>query len=198
MSGFVAYDGARPVPRRPAAPVSIWHALSHRLFFWLWMAALVSNIGTWMQNVGAAWLMTSLSPSPLMVALIQTASSLPILILALPAGALADIVDRRRLLIVSQAWMLLAAGALGWLTIAHLATPWTLLALSFALGVGSALNAPAWQAIVPELVTRSDLTAAISLNGINFNVARAVGPAIGGAVGAWAGAGPTFLLNTAS
>ncbi|MGO9452042.1 MAG: MFS transporter [Candidatus Binataceae bacterium] len=200
MSGFVAYGGPRPDPRRPdQEPVeSILHPFRLRIFTALWIAALVSNIGTWMQNVGAAWLMTSLSPSPLMVALIQTASSLPILILALPAGALADIVDRRRLLIVSQAWMLLAAGALGWLTIAHLATPWTLLALSFALGVGSALNAPAWQAIVPELVTRSDLTAAISLNGINYNVARAVGPAIGGVVVAWAGAGPTFLLNAVS
>src|ERR1700689_4069462 len=128
MSGFVAYDGARQVPPRPAAP-SIWHALSHRLFFWLWMAALVSNIGTWMQNVGAAWLMTSLSPSPLMVALIQTASSLPILLLALPAGALADIVDRRRLLLLSQGWMLIAAALLGALTIEHLTTPWSLLVL---------------------------------------------------------------------
>jgi len=200
MSGFVAYGGPRPNPRRlhhkPVA--SILRPFRRRIFTALWIAALVSNIGTWMQNVGAAWLMTSLSPSPLMVALIQTASSLPILILALPAGALADIVDRRRLLILSQAWMLLAAGALGWLTIAHLATPWTLLVLSFALGVGSALNAPAWQAIVPELASRSDLTAAISLNGINFNAARAIGPAIGGVVVAWAGAGPTFLLNAAS
>jgi MFS family permease len=197
MSGFVAYDGARPVPPRPATP-SIWHALSHRLFFWLWMAALVSNIGTWMQNVGAAWLMTSLSPSPLMVALIQTASSLPILLLALPAGALADIVDRRRLLIVSQAVMLAAAGALSWHTIYHLTTPILLLVLTFALGLGSALNAPAWQAMTPELVPHEDLTAAIALGGINYNAARAVGPALGGIVVAWAGAGATFALNAAS
>jgi MFS family permease len=108
MSGFVAYNGPRAGRPRPAARTSVWHALSHRVFFWLWIAALVSNIGTWMQNVGAAWLMTSLSPSPVLVALIQTASSLPILLLALPAGALADIVDRRRLLILSQALMLAA------------------------------------------------------------------------------------------
>src|SRR5271163_112722 len=122
MSGFVAYSGARPIQDGPPAPPprSIWRTLRHRVFFWLTLAALVSNIGTWMQNVGAAWLMTSLSPSPLMVALIQTASSLPILLLALPAGALADIVDRRRLLIVSQALMLAAAGAMSWLTILHL------------------------------------------------------------------------------
>ena len=119
---------------------SAWTPLSHPVFRALWIASLVSNIGTWMQNVSAAWAMTSLSPSPLMVALVQSATSLPVFLVGLPAGALADIVDRRRLLIVSQAWMLFAAGALGWLTIAHLATPWTLLALSFALGVGSALD----------------------------------------------------------
>jgi len=197
---MVAYGGPRPM--KPASPParghSVWRVFAHRVFFALWIAALVSNVGTWMQNVGAAWLMTSLSPSPLMVALIQTASSLPILLLALPAGALADIVDRRRLLIVSQAWMLLAAAALGVFTIENLMTPWMLLGLSFALGVGSALNAPAWQAITPELVPPEDLTSAIALNGVNFNAARAVGPAIGGIVVAWAGAGATFVLNAVS
>lgn len=168
------------------------------MFFWLTLAALVSNIGTWMQNVGAAWLMTSLSPSPLMVALIQTSASLPILILALPAGALADIVDRRRLLLFSQGWMLIAAGALGLLTIRREVTPWSLLGLSLALGIGSAMNAPAWQAIVPELVPREELTVAVSIGGINFNLARALGPALGGIIVAWAGAGATFILNAAS
>lgn len=197
MSGFVTYGGPRPVAE--AKPVvSILRPFHRRIFFAIWVAALVSNIGTWVQNVGAAWLMTSLTPSPLMVALIQTASSLPILLMALPAGALADIVDRRRLLIVSQAWMLAAAGSLGFLTLTRSVTPWTLLALSFALGIGSALNAPAWQAIIPELVGREDLTAAISLNGINYNVARAIGPAIGGLIVAAAGIGPTFLLNALS
>jgi len=162
------------------------------------VAALVSNIGTWMQNVGAARLMTSLSPSPLMVALIQTAASLPILLLALPAGALADIVYRRRLLLFSQGWMLVAAGILGVLTILKATTPWSLLTLSLALGVGSAMNAPAWQAIVPELVPREELTAAVSIGGINFNLARALGPALGGIIVAWAGAGATFILNAAS
>jgi len=198
MSGFVAYNGPRAAQPQPTARASIWHALSHRVFFWLWLAALVSNIGTWMQNVGAAWLMTSLSPSPLLVALIQTASSLPILLLALPAGALADIVDRRRLLILSQALMLAAAGSLSWLTILHLTNPILLLVLTFALGLGSALNAPAWQAMIPELVPRDDLTAAIALGGINYNAARAIGPALGGIVVAWAGAGATFALNAAS
>ena len=200
MSGFVAYGGAHPIKEPPPAPQpgSIWRTLRHRVFFWLTLAALVSNVGTWMQNVGAAWLMTSLSSSPLMVALIQTASSLPILLLALPAGALADIVDRRRLLLFSQGWMLVAAALLGALTIAHLTTPWSLLALSLALGAGSAMNAPAWQAIVPELVPRQELTPAISLGSISFNLSRAVGPALGGLVVAWAGVGATFLLNAAS
>jgi MFS family permease len=200
LSGYVAYGGARPLkePQPANKPGSVWRTLKHRVFFWLTLAALVSNIGTWMQNVGAAWLMTSLSPSPLMVALIQTSASLPILLLALPAGALADIVDRRRLLLFSQGWMLIAAGVLGVLTTLHAITPWLLLGLSLALGIGSAMNAPAWQAIVPELVPREELTAAVSLGGINFNLSRAIGPALGGLVVAWTGAGATFLLNAAS
>ncbi|HEY2107075.1 MAG TPA: MFS transporter [Candidatus Binataceae bacterium] len=200
MSGFIAHGGVRPLnqPSPGSEPGSVWRTLKHRMFFWLTLAALVSNIGTWMQNVGASWLMTSLSPSPLMVALIQTSASLPILLLALPAGALADIVDRRRLLLFSQGWMLIAAGVLGLLTTLHAITPWSLLGLSLALGIGSAMNAPAWQAIVPELVPREELTAAVSIGGINFNLARAVGPALGGIVVAWAGAGATFILNAAS
>jgi MFS family permease len=201
VANFPAYGGARPVmplseTRRIEAP--IWSPLRQRLFFWLWIAAIASNIGTWMQNVGAAWLMTSLSTSPLMVALIQTAASLPIFLLALPAGALADMVDRRRLLLFSQGWMTLAAGALGILTLMDLTTPWLLLTLSFALGAGAALNAPAWQAIVPEIVSREELTAAISLNSINFNIARAVGPALGGIVVSLMGAGVNFVLNAVS
>jgi MFS family permease len=201
MSGFLAFGGARTTPRHEAgafAPMSAWAPLHRRVFFALWIAALASNLGTWMQNVGAAWLMTSLSRSPLMVSLIQTASSLPIFLLALPGGALADIVDRRRLLIFSQAWMMVAAGALGILTVFHMTTEWTVLGLSFMLGVGSALNAPAWQAIIPELVPREQLAAAVTLNGINFNLARAAGPALGGFVVAWIGSGANFLLNAAS
>jgi MFS family permease len=180
------------------APSSAWAPLRRGVFFALWIAALASNLGTWMQNVGAAWMMTSLSKSALMVSLIQTASSLPIFFMALPAGALADIVDRRRLLIFSQVWMLIAAGALGILTLLGMTTEWVLLGLSFMLGIGSALNAPAWQAIIPELVPREELAAAVTLNGINFNLARAAGPALGGFVVAWVGAGANFILNAAS
>jgi MFS family permease len=199
MASFPAYSGAQPTRPPPnAGRDSMWTPLGESLFRAIWLASLASNIGTWMQNVGASWLMTSLSPSPLMVSLIQTASSLPIFLLALPAGALADVVDRRRLLIISQAWMLVAASALGLLTLAHLTTPLLLLILSFALGVGAALNAPAWQAIIPEVVTRGELPSAIALGGINFNFARAVGPALGGLVVALMGAGANFILNALS
>lgn len=152
-----------------------------------------------MQNVGAAWLMTSLpQSSPLLVALVQTATNLPVFMLGVPAGAIADLVDRRKLLLISQTWMLGAAAALGALTIAGHAGPYSLLWLTFALGLGSALNGPAWQAIMPELVPRRELPAAIALNSIGFNLARAVGPALGGLVVAAIGAGAAFVLNAVS
>ncbi|MCA1817961.1 MAG: MFS transporter [Acidobacteria bacterium] len=179
-------------------PPSAWSPLSQTLFRSLWLAAVASNIGTWMHNVGADWLMTSLAPSPLMVSLMQTAENAPLFLLALPAGALADIVDRRRLLLYTQAWMLVSAVALGLLTLFGLTTPLVLLLLIFSLGLGSALNAPAWQAIVPELVPRSDLPAAVSLNSVAFNIARAVGPALGGLVVAAVGSWAVFLLNSLS
>jgi MFS family permease len=151
-----------------------------------------------MQNVGAEWLMTSIAPSPMMVALMQTAEMTPLFLLALPAGALADVVDRRWLLLMTQGWMLIAAVALAVLTLAGLTGAWTLLLLTFALGLGAALNAPAWQAIVPELVPRSELAAAVSLNSVAFNIARALGPALGGIVVALAGSWAVFMLNAVS
>ena len=182
-----------------AAGGSLWTPLRRRgAFRSLWLAGVASNVGTWMQNVGAVWLMTSLTPSPLMVALVQTATSLPFFLLALPAGALADVVDRRRLLLATQWWMLVAAAALGGLTIAGATGPRTLLALTFAIGVGSALSAPAWQAIIPDLVPRADLPQAVALNGVGVNIARAVGPALGGVVVAAAGSGAVFLANAVS
>jgi MFS family permease len=175
-----------------------WGPLVQPLFRALWIAAVASNIGTWMQNVGAAWLMTSLSPTPTMVALVQAAISLPVFLIALPAGAIADIVDRRYLLLVTQGWMLAAAAALGGLTVFSITGPWSLLILTFSLGLGSAMNAPAWQAIIPELVGRSELKAAVTLNGVAYNLARAVGPAFGGLVIAAAGPGAVFILNALS
>ena len=128
-----------------------WAPLANRVFRALWIASIASNIGTWMQNVGAGWLMTELNGSPLYVSLIQTATSLPVFLLGIPAGAAADLFDRRKLLIFTQAFMALSAGVLGWLTVTGRASPIALLLATFALGIGSTLNNPAWQAIVPEI-----------------------------------------------
>jgi len=151
-----------------------------------------------MEDVGEAWLMTSLSASTLMVALVETAGSLPVVLLAVPSGAFADLIDRRRLLLITQAWMLIVAATLGVLTVSGRITPWLLLTLAFALGLGAAANAPAWEAITPELVTRADLPAAVTLGAVAFNIARAVGPALGGLLVAAFGPGPVFLLNAVS
>jgi MFS family permease len=202
----VALSGSEPAENiggsgfnTPAnTPGSAWQPLSNSLFRAIWLASVASNIGTWMHNVGADWLMTTLAPSPWMVALMQTAENAPLFLLALPAGALADIVDRRRLLLYTQGWMLLSAISLAVLTLLGLTTPWVLLILIFCLGLGSALNAPAWQAIIPELVPRSELPAAVSLNSVAFNIARAVGPALGGLVVAAVGSWAVFLLNSLS
>jgi MFS family permease len=142
--------------------------------------------------------MTQLAPSPLLVSLIQSAEALPVFLLALAAGALADVVDRRRLLIFSQSWMLGAAAGLGFMTILHWTTPPLLLVFTFLLSFGGTLNGPAWQAIVPELVSRAEVPAAVSLNSVGFNVARAAGPALGGLIVAAAGSGAVFLLNAVS
>jgi MFS family permease/quinol monooxygenase YgiN len=178
--------------------VSAWSPLRTALFRTLWIATIVSNIGTWMQDVGESWLMTSLTTSPVLVALVETFGSLPVVLLALPAGALADIVDRRRLLLVMQIWMFVAAGAMGLLVLLGQMTPGRLLSLTFFLGVGSAMSNPVWQAITPELVSQTDLPAAITLNAAGINISRAVGPALGGLIVAASGPWAVFLLNAAS
>ena len=157
----------------PLKPASPWAPLSNRVFRMLWIASVASNIGSWMHEVGAGWLMTSLAPSPLMVALVQAATSAPVFLLALPAGALADIVDRRRYLIASQVWMLVMAGTLGVLTLAGVTTAPLLLLFTFALGIGNAMMMPAWGAVTPELVPRAELPAAIGLNSMGMNVSPA-------------------------
>lgn len=190
----------RPDDRRMAksAQVSPWAPLQHKVFRMLWIASIASNIGSWMHEVGAGWLMTSLAPTPLMVALVQAATAAPVFLLVLPAGALADIVDRRCYLIASQVWMMLVATILGVLTLAGLTTPTMLLLLTFALGIGTAMMMPAWGAVTPELVRRNELQAAIGLNTMGMNVARAIGPAIAGVVVAMAGTGMLFILNALS
>jgi MFS family permease len=151
-----------------------------------------------MQNVNTGWLMTSLTGSPMMVSLVQVAMSLPVFLVVLPAGALADTMDRRRLLLVTQSWMVLAAAALGVVTLFGMVTPWLLLAFTSLLGLGAVMNDPAWQAITPETVCGEHFPAAVALNSAAYNVARAIGPAAGGLVIVLAGSGAAFLLNAAS
>ncbi len=172
--------------------------LSEPLFRSLWIAAVVSYTGTWMQNLGAAWLMTMLTMSPLMVGLVQAATSLPVFLVVIPAGVMADMIDRRRLLLFTQTWMTACAALLGALTLLHLTTPWVLLLLTLLLGFGAVMNDPAWQAITPETVSPRNFYSAVALNSAGFNVARSVGPALGGVIVALAGSGSAFLLNAAS
>ncbi|HXR74925.1 MAG TPA: MFS transporter [Bryobacteraceae bacterium] len=190
-------------PAQNADETSGWAPLRRPLFRNRWLASIVSSIGSWMQDTAGTWLMTSLTTSPLLIALVQTAASLPVLLLGLIAGATADIYDRRRLLIFWQTWMLAAVFLLSVLTVAGLISPGMLLSLTFLLNIGAAMTNPAWQAIVPELVPRSELADAIAINSAGFNLARALGPALGGLlvaafVSTTTGAGTVFFLNSAS
>lgn len=172
--------------------------LSFPVFRALWIATIISNVGTWMHDVGAGWLMTALSPSPLLVALVQAATTLPMFMLALPAGAMADIVDRRKMMLAAQCLGLAAAAVLAFLTLQGMTTPWVLLAATFVLGVAAALSAPVFQAIVPELVDKAALPEAVALNSLGVNIARAIGPALGGIIVAIAGIPAVFALNAVS
>ena len=187
-------DTASPPQVKPSA----WAPLAHPAFLVLWIATVVSNVGTWMHDVGAGWLMTELAPSPVMVAAVQAATTLPVFLFALLAGAVADIVDRRRLLLIANIFMAVVASALAALVWVGVMTPSLLLVFTFLLGTGAAFMAPAWQAIVPSLIPRSELQSAIALNSMGINVSRAVGPALAGflivAVGLWM----PFALNAIS
>lgn len=179
-------------------PTSIWRPLKTPIFRNLLIADVASDVGAFMQAVGAAWLMVSLNAGPLYVALTQTAAALPFFVLALPAGAIGDIVDRRKLILFTETWMMLVALLLAGLTFVRLMSPLLLLILTFALSAGDAFESPAWRAVLPELVPKQDLAAAAALNGIEFNFARAIGPALAGILIAAAGVGTAFLVNAAS
>ena len=190
---FDSTNARRALPRG-----KILGPLHEPLFRTLWIAGVVSYTGTWMQNVGAGWLMTSLTMSPLMVGLVQAAGSIAVFVVVLPAGAIADVVDRRKLLLFTQTWMVLAAVGLGVLTLAGRVTPTLLLLFTLLMGFGAVLNDPAWQAITQETVSHRNFAAGVALNSAGFNVARAIGPALGGLVIAAAGSGIAFLLNAVS
>lgn len=184
----------RPQPRASSSLAP----LSHPVFRAVWLASLVSNFGGLIQSVGSAWLMTSITTSDDMVALVQASTTLPIMLFSLLSGAIADTFDRRRVILVAQGFMLVVSVLLtvfawqGWIT------PWMLLAFTFLIGCGTALNNPSWQASVGDMVPREDLPAAVSLNSVGFNLTRSVGPAIGGAIVAAFGAAAAFAVNAFS
>jgi len=196
MAEMIKMPMAQPIASKHS--ISPWAPLGEPLFRSLWIASVISYTGTWMQNVGAGWLMTQMTLNPFMVGLVQAAGALPVFLVILPAGALADMVDRRRFLLLTQGWMVLAAATLGILTLTSCVGPWVLLLFTFLLGLGAVMNDPAWQAITPELVPAQQHASAVALNSAGFNVARAVGPALGGIVVAAVGCGTTFLLNAFS
>ncbi|MBL8305246.1 MAG: MFS transporter [Rubrivivax sp.] len=166
------------------------------VFRGLWFAWLAANLTMWMNDVAAAWLMTTLTTSPVMVALVQTASTLPVFLLGLPSGALADILDRRRYFAATQLWVSLNALVLAALSLADALTAPMLLALTFSNGIGLAMRWPVFAAIVPGVVTRAELPAALALNGIAMNLSRVVGPALAGALLAAVSPAAVFVLNT--
>ena len=184
----------------PAGPTAA-SALSpfrYAIFRNVWAANLVSQFGGLIQVVGASWLMLSIADSAEMVTLVQSSTTLPIVIFALVAGALADNFDRRNVMIAAQVFMLAVSIALAACAYLGLITPWLLLAFTFLIGCGAAFNAPAWQASVAEMVPRHELPSAVALNSMGFNVARSLGPALGGIVVAAAGAAAAFTLNALS
>lgn len=181
-----------PAPAPGPAPLSI------PIFRAVWIASLASNFGGLIQSVGASWMMTSLANSPQLVALVQASTTLPIMLLSLWAGAVADNLDRRRVMLAAQMFMLAVSATLAATAWAGLLTPWLLLGFTFLIGCGTALNGPAWQASVGDMVPRASLSGAVALNSMGFNIARSVGPAIGGAIVAAAGAAAAFLANALS
>ena len=168
------------------------------VFRGVWTASLLSNFGSLIQSVGASWMMLQIAPSPDMVALVQASTSLPIMLLSLVAGAMADNMDRRRVMVFAQIFMLVVSVALSLCAWFGLIGPWTLLLFTFSIGVGSAFFAPAWQASVGDMVPRLEVPSAVALNSMGFNIARSVGPAIGGAIVAALGAAAAFAVNAVS
>ncbi|WP_326410831.1 MFS transporter [Sphingomonas sp.] len=182
----------RESPRPAMSPLSV------PIFRAVWISSIVSNFGGLIQSVGASWLMIALGASPQLIALVQASTTLPIMLLSLVAGAIADNLDRRKVMLSAQIFMLLVSAALSVFAWAGWLTPWLLLGFTFLIGCGTALNGPAWQASVGDMVPRAALPGAVAMNSMGFNIARSVGPAIGGAIVAAAGAAAAFLANAFS
>ncbi|MBX3581976.1 MAG: MFS transporter [Rhizobiaceae bacterium] len=183
-----------PLPTRTGA----LDPFGSQIFRNVWLATLVANLGTLIQGVGAAWMMTSIASSADLVALVQAAATLPIMLFSLISGALADNYNRRTIMLIAQCFMLVVSGVLALLAYAGMITPWVLLAFTFLIGCGTALQNPSWQAAVGDMVPRSQVPAAVALNAMSFNLTRSVGPAIGGIIVATAGAAAAFAANAVS
>lgn len=189
--------GSAPEPGSPGAG-GVWAPLRRRVFRALWLAVLASNAGTWMQTVGAQWLVVREPHPATWTSLVQTATVLPVLLLALPAGTLADAFDRRRLLLVVQGGSFVVAGVLTVLTALGQMPPRLLLVFTFLLGAGQAVTIPTWQAVIPEVVPRAELPAASALGAVNTNLARSAGPAVAGLLVAQLGSAAVFGFNALS
>src|SRR5438067_1980655 len=188
---------APQAPPRQAAP-SPWSPFRYPPFAVMWTATVIANVGTWMYNAASGWLMTSLNPQPLIVSLVQVATTLPIFLFAVPAGALADIVDKRRFLILGEVAVTAVSAVFAVIVSLGAATPGNLLLFTFLIGAVAAMTAPAWQSIVPQLVPKQELPPAVAANSVGFNVSRAVGPALGGVIVAVAGIAAPFWINAIS
>jgi MFS family permease len=184
-------------PPPPPSP-SAFSPFRHGVFAVLWTATVVANIGGWMYSAASGWLMTTLNPDPLIVALVQVATTLPMFLFAIPAGALADIVDRRKFLIVGEVAATVVSAIFAAIVWLGVATPFNLLLFTFLSGATSALTAPTWQAMVPQLVPKADLNPAIAANSVGMNVSRAIGPALGGVLVAKIGISAPFWFNAIS
>ena len=193
------HKSPEPGASAASAPApSAWGALRYPVFRWLWVATVVSNVGSWMYNAACGWLMTSLDPNPLVVSLVQVANSLPLFLFALPAGALADMIDKRRFILALEILTTVGSAVFAALVMLHLVTPGVLLLFILLLGILGALEAPAWQAIVPQLVPQPALSSAVAVNSVGVNISRVIGPALTGVVILGLGIAAPFWLDAFS